>query len=124
MKPQHSQSITLKALYHMNGLLVYVFFALTFAIWGGTGYSMAVALLFSPLGLWLTRNQPIPKHLKLLALAMGAMFLLHWWVEWRGDGFKLEEFDHPRRFLLFVPILIFRAKDWPGNYVSQYQPVS
>lgn len=112
---------------HMNGLVVLVFFTLTFLIWGGTGYSIAIALFISPFVLWIptTQPQPNPILLKPLFAALFAMFLMHYWFEARGDSFKYWEFDHPSRYLLIIPVLLMMRKFtlpavyfWLGVYVA------
>lgn len=110
---------------HANGLIVFVFFLLTFLVWGGTGYSIAVALLLSPLAIWLGNDVALTQRHKQLAYALLAMFLMHYWFEFRGDDLKYWEFDHPSRFLLIIPILFLfskiqypKAYFWAGVFIA------
>lgn len=103
-------------LQHFNGLVVFTFFLLTFLVWGGTGYSIALALLVSAIALWFIQQPKATSALKLLFLALIAMFLMHYWFEARGDVFKLPDLDHPIRFVLIIPVILLMHRIGLARY--------
>lgn len=101
-----------KVLYHLNGLFVFLFFALTFIVWGGTGYSFGIMLLLSPLAFFVKGNPiQLTPELKWLFLALTLMFFMLLIGAVRGDPNARTSYgDLPMRFILIIPVILYLLK--------------
>lgn len=100
-------------------LSCYAFCALTFLIWGGTGFGLVPLLLVAPLA-WVLpkyRNKKVDKSVWWLCAALAAYGLLGIWSSARGSDLVPSEIDQPARMVLAALLITAAYKIGIPNWV-------
>lgn len=100
-------------------LSCFAFCALTFLIWGGTGFGLVPLLLVAPLA-WVIpnyRRKTVDKSIWWLCAALAAYGLLGIWSAARGSELALAEVDQPARMILAVLLITAAYKIGIPNWV-------
>lgn len=100
-------------------LSCFAFCALTFLIWGGTGFGLVPLLLVAPLA-WVIpkyRRKTVDKSIWWLCAALAAYGLLSIWSAARGSELALAEIDQPARMILAVLLITAAYKIGIPNWV-------